>query len=90
MRGRFRSKGYSLLLDENGKPTEHDTFTCRHCQRLVKVAPFQKPEDVGGLCYCCYAPICPACTDRGGCDPIDEKIKRQQAAYEARRSYGLI
>jgi hypothetical protein len=89
MKGRFRSQGYSRYIDEHGKLHECDTYTCRHCQRLVDVPAFAKPEDVGGLCSRCWAPVCPSCVNRGGCDPIDEKIKREEASYHARRSYGL-
>lgn len=90
MKGRFRSKGYSVYIDELGQTHETDTFTCRHCQKLVSVPAMAKPEDVGGLCYRCYAPICPSCVEKGGCDPIDEKIRREEASYHARKSYGLI
>lgn len=84
---RFRSAGYSHYVDGTGRVHEHDTFTCRHCQKLVKVPAFAKPEDVGGLCYVCMAPVCPQCTDKGQCDPFEEKLKREEASYHARRSY---
>lgn len=87
MKGRFRARGYSSGTDGNGRLHECDTFTCRHCQKIVDVPAFGRPEDVGGLCYTCMGCICPACVDRATCDPIDEKIKRAEAAYHARRSY---
>lgn len=89
MKGRFRSQGYSRTIDGHGKLHECDTFTCRHCQRLVDVPVFAKPEDVGGLCSTCWAPVCPACVASGVCDPFEEKMKRIEASYHARRSYGF-
>lgn len=90
MKGRFRSAGYSHYVDGEGRRHECDTFTCRHCQRMVRVPAFGKPEDVGGLCYTCMAPVCPACSDKATCDPFEEKIGRMQASYHALRSYGMI
>ena len=90
MRGRFRSRGYSRYVDEHGRLHENDTFTCRHCQRLVDKAAFTRVEDIAGVCAHCNAPICPVCIKRGQCDPFEEKMKRIEASYHARRSYGLI
>lgn len=67
---------------------EIDTFTCNHCNRIVKVPPKCEPAEVGGLCYICAQPICPTCVGKG-CDPFEEKLKRSEASYHARRSYGM-
>jgi hypothetical protein len=33
--------------------------------------------------------ICPDCVGAMRCDPLERKLERAEAAYEARRSYGL-
>lgn len=80
--------GYAVLTDGEGV-IEFDTLSCAHCQRIAHLKAKQRPEDVGGLCYGCMKPICPKCVDTGVCDPIEEKLKREEASYHARRSYGL-
>jgi hypothetical protein len=48
-----------------------------------------KPEDAGGLCTVCTGAICPRCVAKGACDPFEEKLKRMEASYQARRWMGL-
>lgn len=66
---------------------EADTFCCFHCGHMVHVRPRMDPADMGGLCKICYHLICPRCVGNG-CDPFEEKLKRQEAREIARRSYG--
>jgi hypothetical protein len=82
--------GYAARIDkETGKTlVEADTFSCRHCQRIVHVRPKERPEDIGGLCGMCHGLICPQCLGQG-CDEIERKLERWEASYHARRSYGL-
>jgi hypothetical protein len=80
--------GLSFIVDADGKAQEGETFTCFHCQRLTMVPHKARPEDVGGLCYVCYRHICPNCVGKP-CDPFEEKLKRMEASYHARRSYGF-
>ena len=89
MQGRFRARGYLRSVDADGSTHENDTFTCRHCQRVVDVPHMGKPEDVGGLCTICMGAICPRCVAKGACDPFEEKLKRMEASYQARRWMGL-
>jgi hypothetical protein len=67
-----------------GGDKECDTFTCAHCSTVVFVQPYCDPADMGGLCPKCSSPkkpsyLCPECTDKGGCDPYEEKLKRWEA-----------
>jgi hypothetical protein len=76
--------GYSIITDPGAPTREADTFTCRHCQKIVFVKPFADPADMGGRCTCCDALICPSCVGKG-CDHIEKKLARLEArkAYEA-------
>lgn len=85
----FRPGGYAFSFDAGGVRQEADTFTCFHCNTIVIVKPKCNPSDLGGMCRVCEKMICPACVDLGQCDPLEEKLKRAEQSYQARRSYGL-
>lgn len=80
--------GYAFTFDAGGIRQEADTFTCFHCQKVVVVKPKCDPCDLGGMCRLCDKMICPGCVEIGHCDPFEEKLKRDEAQYHARRSYG--
>jgi hypothetical protein len=80
--------GYAMLALEDGSVCESDTVCCRHCNRHTHIKPKQDPADLGGLCYVCGGFVCPQCVGKG-CDEIERKLERAEAAYHARRSYGL-
>lgn len=84
----MRKPGGYLITASDAGNSEADTFTCGHCQTIVLVKPFADPADMGGRCTCCDKLICPGCTGKG-CDPVEEKLKRWEAEYDARRSYGM-
>lgn len=85
------SRGYFVTRDRvSGKViAENDTFTCGHCNRVVEVAPFQRPADTGGHCKICWALTCPACTAKGSCTPFESRLEQQERSYNFRRSAGL-
>jgi len=83
-----RPCGYSIITDPEAGVKESDTFTCQHCQKVIFVKPFCDPADMGGRCTCCDGLICPNCVGKG-CDPVEEKLKRAEARYDALRSYGI-
>lgn len=68
---------------------EYDTFCCGHCNRIIHVRARQRAEDIGGLCYQCMRPICPACVETGHCDPLEKKLARWEDRERTLRSYGL-
>lgn len=81
------------LLDGYGNritQTEVDSFTCRHCCRVVHVPVRQRPEDLGGLCKCCMGLICPHCVNVGTCTPLEEKLAAAERRCDTLRSYGVL
>ncbi|WP_257318451.1 hypothetical protein [Shinella pollutisoli] len=84
----MRSPGGILICtDVTGAAREADTFTCAHCNAVVIVKPMTDPAEMGGRCRMCDGLICKRCAARGVCDPFEEKLKRIEASYHARRSY---
>ena len=82
--------GWSFITDgDTGKVSENETFSCRHCNRVVQVPPRADPADVGGLCRVCNGLVCPECVAAGKCDPLEAKLERWANSYDALRSYGL-
>ena len=69
--------GLGTLSSPNGIK-EMATFTCAHCQSVRHVKPYCDPADLGGLCRICMGVVCEQCVGRG-CDPLEEKLKRQEA-----------
>jgi hypothetical protein len=84
----LRPGGYLYSFDVGGVRQEADTFTCFHCNRIVIVKPKCDPCDLGGMCRICDKMICPDCVNKGSCDPLEERLLREEAAFLARRSYG--
>ena len=83
-----RAGGYGLAIYDSGQVVEKDSYTCSHCNSVKFVEPKQRAEDLGGLCKVCMGLICPACVGKG-CTPLEKRLEEQEAAYHARRSYGL-
>ena len=82
----LRTGGYSIISDPIKGVTEMDSFTCKHCNRVVFVHARQSPEDLGGRCTICDSLICRSCVDHGTCDPFEEKLKRLEDPLYRRRS----
>jgi hypothetical protein len=75
-----QARSYSIITDPAyGMPQESDTFTCKHCCRVVFVKPRCDAASLGGRCYVCDGLICPACVGKG-CDPMEKKLERWEAA----------
>jgi len=85
--------GYLVIFHEDGRIEERDVLKCVHCQRIVEVKPgsfgrvYLVPnqgregyhEESGCYCATCSGPICPACDDRGGCQPYQRQLEREEA-----------
>lgn len=67
---------FTFAVDLDGRTHEGETFMCGHCNRHTHIGPFQRPEDIGGMCKRCMKLTCPECAARGDCDPLEEKINR--------------
>ena len=83
-----KANNYSIITQPGAASVEQDSYTCYHCNKVVFVKPKQKGEDVGGICKLCMQLICPSCTDKGVCDPFEEKLKREEARSKLFASLG--
>lgn len=72
-----RQRGFVQVSGPTGVE-EYETFTCGHCGQIKKVPPKASPDELGGLCKVCMSMICPACVGKNRCDPLEEKLKRQE------------
>lgn len=79
--------GYAIICDPCAPIVELDTFTCKHCNRVVHVKVNEKPEDTGGFCTMCTGLICPTCVDKGDCTPFEERLERMERRADWLRSY---
>ena len=84
----MRNPGGCLTIAGPDKTQEIDSTTCVHCNHVFFIKTGQRAEDMGGLCKICMGLICSSCVGKG-CDPFEEKLKRQEQRGHALRSYGL-
>lgn len=68
------------------KGREWDTFTCNHCQRVVRYRKRAEAYEMGGHCMVCDKMICAECVGKG-CKPFEEKIRAQETRAALRREY---
>lgn len=86
----MRNPGGYLRIEGPDHPLyERDTFTCRHCGKVVEVKPKQAPEDLGGLCKVCMGLTCPQCAGQPGCKTYEQKMEEAEERFHSRRSLGL-
>ena len=81
----MREGGYFVAWDPDGAIEECSTFTCAHCNKVVFVKPKADPDRLGGLCYLCMKPICPACVGQA-CIPFEKRLEAVEAKDRFRRS----
>lgn len=78
MQRAFRLQGGTRgleIVDGPGGTVEYETFTCIHCNEIVRVPHRASPDDCGGFCRQCMAPTCPKCTAKGVCTPFLKKVE---------------
>lgn len=86
----MRREGGVFICSSPDGVTETSTFTCAHCGGIVLVPPKADINQLGGYCHPCgMKMICPRCVAKGSCDPLEQKLRRMEASYHARRSYGI-
>jgi hypothetical protein len=85
----LRPQGHATIFNPDGPTVEFDTMTCGHCQRVTQIGPGQRPEDIGGLCKCCFSLICGPCVDKGTCVPFEKKLEEVEARDRFRRQIGI-
>ncbi len=95
----LRPGGRSVLFDAYGRAIEADTFTCKHCSKVVEVPPRRGPGDSVNFDFCrsCMAPICPQCAAiaiEKGCIPwlkrVEEYEHRQAERVRFLRDAGFL
>ena len=74
----LKPNGFTFVMDRDGKVHEGETYRCAHCGSHTHVKPFQRAEDIGGMCRACMGLTCPRCTATGLCDPIEQKLIRME------------
>ena len=79
----LRPGGYARIDDPGRAPSECDTFTCAHCNRVTHVNARARPEDIGGLCKQCMGLICPACVGQA-CIPFLKRLEQMEASARLR------
>ena len=95
-----KPQGYVRVYASPGEaPTEADTFTCAHCQRIVTVSPLLPPEDMGGMCKQCsdggktsHGLICKKCHGlyaKHGCVSFMQKVEAVEKRHRFLVSVGL-
>jgi hypothetical protein len=80
--------GYSIITDPDGPTIEQDTFTCKHCCKVVFVKPRCDPADMGGRCTCCDGLICKFCVGKD-CDVMEKKLEREESRGRMLRDMGF-
>jgi hypothetical protein len=81
-----RPGGYLVGVGPEGIVDEADTFTCAHCQRIVRVAPRCDPADMGGRCGVCDSLVCSACVGLG-CRPWEKQMETMERRDRFRREF---
>lgn len=77
-----RRMGYATV-SMPGATHEADTLCCAHCQAVIflhampGLARGRAPR-APGYCPHCSATICNGCAVAGGCDPFEEKVRREE------------
>ena len=84
--------GYAMIVSPDAQPVnfdgfrweeirpglhESDTFTCKHCNRVVHVRAHANPDEFGSMCRNCMKMVCPTCADKG-CTPFLKKIDEEE------------
>lgn len=90
--------GFTFETDLDGKVHAGETYQCKHCDRHTQIKPFQRPEDLGGMCPRCTGLMCQRCTGLAAkgaaCIPSEarhqEEIERAIERQRSLQSYGLV
>lgn len=78
--------GYGIITDINGNITEHDTFTCHHCNRMRPLKVGEAPE---WMCKHCEKFICNDCVGKG-CKTWEDQLKIIEDRYHSRRMFEAL
>lgn len=86
-----RPQGYAVITTPGVPTQEFDTFTCKHCQRIVLVQPNRDMITTdGGFCHKCFGLICDTCAAKGVCTPFERQLEAEEARWRLQRQMGLV
>ena len=78
---RTRARGYIQFQMPGEKPLEFETFTCAHCNAIVRM-PHPTPEKKAELavkdvrkCFGCDSFVCPTCARVPVCKPFERWLE---------------
>jgi len=83
-----RQRGFVQITGPEGVQ-EFETFTCGHCNKVVRVPHRAKPEELGGMCKLCMSMTCGPCTATGKCEPFEKKLERIEDRDRFFRQVGM-
>lgn len=68
------------------------TFTCCHCQRIVRLHSLRtgdRKAEQGVMCMMCMKQMCVQCAERARCDPFEKKLERSEARGRMLAAMGI-
>ena len=80
-------KGFNRTTDGWGVEKKEDTFTCKHCNGVVFVEPFQDPAEAGGWCMACTSLICKHCVQYAECKPFEKQLDQHERMERLRAQW---
>lgn len=86
-----RAQGEALVVGP-GKTVGAETFTCKHCNRVVLLHDLKtgnRTAEQGVMCTMCMRPVCVQCAERAVCDPFEKKLERSEARGRLLAAMGI-
>ncbi len=86
------ARHFSYLVEKDrysGKAVhEADTATCRHCSHVMVLPPAKDGHIIVRVqpCSICGGFICNECQKKGGCDPWEKWMEREEARARLHRA----
>lgn len=77
-----RHFGYLIEQGPEGILQEYDVATCAHCQFQMMIKPSTDGKIIVRVdppCWGCKKHICQQCKEKGGCDPWEKQMERQES-----------
>lgn len=69
------AKARAVIFNGDGSVIEFDSFTCCHCNSIVRVPARAAPTECGGWCGKCAKPTCRECGGSGRCAPFEAQLE---------------
>jgi len=78
--------GYLTITDPDAQLYEQDTFTCIHCNGIVRVEPGNTVTDFA-WCRQCMKPVCERERCQTRCQPWERQLEIQEARGKLWRAF---